>query len=252
MSSPDPTDRSPVGCATGVASDTCASTLEPALYLHEYTSAGVSVRGIVALLDLPGAAGRGPPARGRARRPGGASSPTGCARCRSTRPRSCSCTAARSRSATLLDEVDRGRPPDLVYTDRGDQLQRIWRITDPDVQATLDDALADARAVIADGHHRYAAAAGSRPQRPGTGWDQTLVMLIDQADTPLQLVRDPPHRSPADAEQGRGRSAASAATTSAGTPAATRRWPSSRTRSSCTTVSTGPRCDPSAPSPLLV
>ena len=55
------------------------------------------------------------------------------------------------------------------------------------MQATLEEALTDARAVIADGHHRYAAAVRLQAQRAGTGWDQTLVMLIDQADTPLQL-----------------------------------------------------------------
>ena len=32
-------------------------------------------------------------------------------------------------------------PPDLTYTDRADQLQRIWRITDPEVQAALEEAL---------------------------------------------------------------------------------------------------------------
>jgi uncharacterized protein (DUF1015 family) len=41
--------------------------------------------------------------------------------------------------------------------------------------------------VIADGHHRYAAALELAAQLPGTGWEQTLVMLVDQTDTPLQL-----------------------------------------------------------------
>ena len=51
-------------------------------------------------------------------------------------------------------------------------------------------------------------------------------MLIDQADTPLQLCaihRTIPRLHADHGREGLGRSAA---TTSAGTPAATRRWPS--------------------------
>src|SRR3546814_8020828 len=77
--------------------------------------------------------------------------------------------------------------PNLVYTDRADQLQRVWRITDPSTLTLLTSSLADTRVVIADGHHRYAATQQLRATHPGTGWEQTLVMLVDQDDTPLQL-----------------------------------------------------------------
>ncbi len=65
----------------------------PALYLHEYTSAGVSIRGVVALLDLPGGRGTGSSRTRTCTPTRSPSSPTGWPRCRSTRPRSCSCTA---------------------------------------------------------------------------------------------------------------------------------------------------------------
>ncbi len=157
----------------------------PALYLHEYTSAGVSIRGIVALLDLPGARDRVFPHE---------DVHADQVRTLADRMAEMSLNPApillMHRGPAAVREVLRSTAataPDLTYTDRADQLQRVWRITDPGVQATLQAALADARAVIADGHHRYAAAARLQSQRPGTGWDQTLVMLIDQADTPLQL-----------------------------------------------------------------
>ena len=157
----------------------------PALYLHEYTSAGVSIRGIVALLDLNGAAGRVFPhedvhpdqVRQLADRMAEMS----------LNPAPILLMHRGPASVREVLTTTAAGPPDLTYTDRADQLQRIWRITDPQVQATLEEALADARAVIADGHHRYAAAVRLQAQRAGTAWDQTLVMLIDQADTPLQL-----------------------------------------------------------------
>jgi uncharacterized protein (DUF1015 family) len=157
----------------------------PAIYLHEYTSAGVSIRGIVALLDLPRGRGRvfphedvdGDQVRQLADRMADMSLNPAPILLMHRGP-----AAVRE---TLRDTASAA--PDLVYTDRADQLQRIWRITDPAVQAALAEMLAGSRAVIADGHHRYAAATRLQAQRPGTGWDRTLVMLIDQADTPLQL-----------------------------------------------------------------
>ena len=157
----------------------------PALYLHEYTSAGVTIRGLVALLDLTRASGRVFPHEDvhadQVRQLADRMSEM------SLNPAPILLMHRGPATVREVLESTAAHPPDLVYTDRADQLQRIWRITDAGVQATLEDALTDVRAVIADGHHRYAAAASLQAQRSGTGWDQTLVMLIDQADTPLQL-----------------------------------------------------------------
>lgn len=91
-----------------------------------------------------------------------------------------------ARARELLADSVAG-DPDLVYTDRAGQLQRVWRITDPSRIAALSESLSDSRPVIADGHHRWAAARRLHQAHPSTAWAQTLVMLIDQDDTPLQL-----------------------------------------------------------------
>ncbi|KQY54407.1 MULTISPECIES: DUF1015 family protein [unclassified Nocardioides] len=158
---------------------------DPALYVHEYTSAGVTIRGLVALVDLPASESRifahedvqDAQVQQLAHR----------MREMSLNPAPILLMHRGTPSVRdVLHETTRGEPQ-LVYTDRGDQLQRIWRITDPDTVSLLRAEVADTHAVIADGHHRYAAAQQLRTDEPGTGWDQTLVMLIDQADTPLQL-----------------------------------------------------------------
>jgi len=159
--------------------------LEAGLYLHEYTSAGLTVRGLVGNLDLLRAGGAVLPHEGVH---------AGQVTQLADRMREMSLNPApillmHRGTPGLRAQVDRvaEAAPQLVYTDRSDQLQRIWRITDPDAQAALTTALAGTRAVIADGHHRYAAARQLRDENPSSGWADTLVMLIDQDDTPLQL-----------------------------------------------------------------
>lgn len=155
------------------------------LYLHEYTSAGVSVRGIVATLELgPGQAAVLPH--------------------EDVHPAQVEQLAQRMREMQLNPApillIHRGdsalraavksataSPPQISFTDRGEQLHRIWRIEDAELQRRITEALQTRRAVIADGHHRYAAAMALRAETPGTSWERTLVMLVDQGDTPLQL-----------------------------------------------------------------
>lgn len=159
--------------------------LEAGLYLHEYTSAGMTVRGLVGNLDLLRV--------GDAVLPHEAVHTAQVAQL-ADRMREMSLNPApillmHRGSPDLRAQVDKvaAATPQLVYTDRSDQLQRIWRITDHDTQTALSAALAGSRAVIADGHHRYAAARQLRDESPESGWADTLVMLIDQDDTPLQL-----------------------------------------------------------------
>jgi uncharacterized protein (DUF1015 family) len=76
---------------------------------------------------------------------------------------------------------------------------RIWRLTDRRLLAVIDADLADRQALIADGHHRYAAyralwARGrSRPHAEGTQQPNTravsngLAMLVDARRHPLRL-----------------------------------------------------------------
>lgn len=158
---------------------------EPALYVHEYTSAGVPVRGIVAAMELPVPEGSVLPHE-------------------EVNPSQVRQLANRMATMALnpapilllnegssavraqLDAV-MAQEPTWSFTDRGEQLQRVWRVTDAARQAALTDPLARTRMVVADGHHRWDAAIELQGRHPGTGWDRTLVMVIDQADAALQL-----------------------------------------------------------------
>lgn len=158
---------------------------EAGLYLHEYTSAGMSVRGLVGNLELA-------PAESLVL-PHEAVNPTQVHQL-ATRMREMTLNPApillmHRGSAELRAAVDQvaAAAPHLSYTDRGEQLHRIWRISEREEQTRLTAALRAETLVIADGHHRYAAARELFQEQPGTGWDRTLVMLVDQSDTPLQL-----------------------------------------------------------------
>ena len=157
----------------------------PALYVHEYTSNGISIRGIVAAVDLAATAGRVFPHEGvheaQVDQLAQLMSDT------SLNPAPILLMHRGPESARVVLRATCAGDPHLVYTDRGDQLQRVWRITNPEHVADLSAALAGTQAVVADGHHRLAAAHRLRSAHPQPGWDQPLGMLVDQDDTPLQL-----------------------------------------------------------------
>src|SRR4051812_45615767 len=77
---------------------------------------------------------------------------------------------------------------------------RLWIVTDPGLQASIATELAGTQALIADGHHRYAAYLRLQqelraPDAPAdtSPWDFGLAMLVDQHDHPLRI--GPIHRS---------------------------------------------------------
>lgn len=155
------------------------------LYLHEYTSHGMTVRGVVGALGLAGAESHVHPHE-------------------KVHPQQVEQLVERMEAMALnpgpILTIHRGPasvrevldilsadPPDFVYTDRADQLHRIWRLPVGAAHDQVADALRDAHVVIADGHHRYEAARRLHARHLDTGWDRTLVMVVDQDDTPLQL-----------------------------------------------------------------
>ncbi len=163
---------------------------EPALYLHEYTVNGITVRGLVGALELSHRAGPGDPA---AVLPHEAIHPRQ-ARELADRMREMQLNPApvllvHRGPAAVRDIVRRAASaePVRVYRDRHDQSQRIWALRDPDQIARVDAALADAEVLLADGHHRYAAYLSLQEERPGTPWDRGLAMLVDHDDTPIFL-----------------------------------------------------------------
>jgi uncharacterized protein (DUF1015 family) len=86
---------------------------------------------------------------------------------------------------------------------------RVWAITDPAALAAIAADLAPQQALIADGHHRYAAylelQARERAAGAGPGpWDYGLAMLVDSSAYPPRI--NPIHRvipglRPADAAE---------------------------------------------------
>lgn len=163
----------------------------PAVYLHEYTSGGLTIRGLVGLIDVSRRA-TDPDQRAILPHEG-------------VHPRQVTELAEKMTELGvnpapillvhrgpaairhLLDELMAQQPPEHDYTDRTKQRHRIWPIEDRDQLELIDRHLGDAHAVIADGHHRYAAYLQLQRSNPGTGWDRGLAMLVDQDDTPLFL-----------------------------------------------------------------
>lgn len=54
-----------------------------------------------------------------------------------------------------LREAVKGAPPDVSFTDEKGEAHRMWVITDPEAIGKVQQAMADKRIFIADGHHRY-------------------------------------------------------------------------------------------------
>jgi uncharacterized protein (DUF1015 family) len=112
-----------------------------------------------------------------------------------------------SATSRLVDLTAEERTPlACTVTDDG-VTHRIWALTDPAEQADVAADLAERTALIADGHHRYAAydelRASMRATEQGDGpWDYGLAFLVDADSYPLRLGpihRVIPHLDPAEA-----------------------------------------------------
>ncbi|HYG94683.1 MAG TPA: DUF1015 family protein [Nocardioides sp.] len=169
---------------------------EPALYLHEYTAAGITVRGLVGALDVSRRATR---PEDRAVLPHEGIHPAQ-ADDLADRMAEMELNPApillvhrgSERSREILDRIAL-QDPDRQFTDRSEQQHRIWAVREPAVLGELAAELAPSRALIADGHHRYAAYLRLQGRGPGGPCDRGLAMLVDQTSTPLFL--GPIHRT---------------------------------------------------------
>jgi uncharacterized protein (DUF1015 family) len=100
-------------------------------------------------------------------------------------------------ASRLLDlAADTREPLACAVTDDG-VTHRLWALTDPAEQAAIAADLATRNALIADGHHRYAAyeqlRAELRAEGAGPGpWDFGLAFIVDADAYPLRL--GPIHR----------------------------------------------------------
>ncbi len=94
-------------------------------------------------------------------------------------------------TAQITEQVLRGEPLIAVHTEDGIWHQ-LWGVTDTAEQAAIATDLASYQALIADGHHRYAAylqlQARKRTAGAGPGpWDAGLALLVDSTAFPPRI-----------------------------------------------------------------
>ncbi|MEU0715756.1 DUF1015 domain-containing protein [Streptomyces lavendulocolor] len=94
--------------------------------------------------------------------------------------------AATASGSAVVDGVTK-RPP-LAVARIGRVTHSVWACTDRREQTVIARHLAGASALVADGHHRYAAGHRLSAEQPRGPWGQSLALLVDQATHPLQLT----------------------------------------------------------------
>jgi uncharacterized protein (DUF1015 family) len=95
-------------------------------------------------------------------------------------------------ASDAVDATRDGEPWLEAETDNGAE-HRIWRIDSPELLAEIETELARHEALIADGHHRYAAYLERQLREPYRRTAEVgLAMLVDYSRHPLTL--DPIHR----------------------------------------------------------
>lgn len=97
--------------------------------------------------------------------------------------------------AELFFDLTDEELPLLDVTDDAGVQHRLWYVNAPDALSTIQDELESRTLVLADGHHRYAAALAYRDeQRARTpnasgdeAWNYALMLLVDVEDPGLQF-----------------------------------------------------------------
>lgn len=164
---------------------------DPALYVYQYTSGAHTVRGVVGALGLRDPAG-GTVLPHEGVMPGPVHDRAELiARTRSNLEPILLVYDGDGAASAIVDQVtDEQRIIDTVAADGSGHT--VWRISDPAALDEIARDLAPRRALIADGHHRYAAYRRVQASQSGPEWDFGLAMLVDQRRYPLQL--GPIHR----------------------------------------------------------
>ena len=94
-------------------------------------------------------------------------------------------------TAQIIDRAIGREPLVTIHTDDG-IWHRLWAVTDPAEQAEIAADLGSHQALIADGHHRYAAylQLQARKRKAGAGpgpWDAGLALLVDSTEYPPRI-----------------------------------------------------------------
>lgn len=93
------------------------------------------------------------------------------------------------RAAAVVEAAAAG-PPLLATTTADGTRHRLWAVTDPAGQAAVAADLATCRALIADGHHRWAMYLRLQHEHrhlAHSPWDWGMVLLVDTARYPLRV-----------------------------------------------------------------
>jgi uncharacterized protein (DUF1015 family) len=171
----------------------------PTLYVYEYTAEQATVRGLIGLVGLR-TEDEGVILPHEDVMPGPVEDRTVLMRTTETNLEPILLVHEGSdRLAALVDDATRGKAlADFVALDGS--CHRLWAITDGACHRAIADQLAGSTALIADGHHRYAAylALQRELRDPGSPdgaspWDHGLAMLVDQRSHALRV--GPIHRS---------------------------------------------------------
>jgi len=164
---------------------------DPALYAYQYTAGAHTVRGLVGALGL-----RDPRSGVVLPHEGVMPGPVNdraelIARTRSNLEPILLVYDGGGAASDVVDQVsDEQRIIDTVASDGSSHT--VWRISDAGTLADVARDLAPQRALIADGHHRYAAYRRVQSSASDPELDYGLAMLVDQQRYPLQL--GPIHR----------------------------------------------------------
>lgn len=95
--------------------------------------------------------------------------------------------SGRGAASLAADRTCHDRAPLVDTRTRDGTRHRLWAISDPAAHARIGADLAERTALIADGHHRYAAYLRLREREPGTGWSHGLAFLVDSDAHPPRL-----------------------------------------------------------------
>jgi uncharacterized protein (DUF1015 family) len=172
---------------------------EPGLYLYQYTVDAVTVRGLIGLVGLREESDRVILPHEEVM-PGPVEDRTILMRTTLTNLEPILLVhQGTARLRELLEAASR-RPPLVDFDERDGSHHRMWSLTDPADHVAVAHELAAGQALIADGHHRYAAYVALQDDMrdpaaaPGESpWDYGLAMLVDQNDYPMTI--GPIHRS---------------------------------------------------------
>ena len=101
-------------------------------------------------------------------------------------------SATEEGATAIVDRVTGERTPLVSITTEDGVTHRLWRIGDSAEQPAISADLAGRRALIADGHHRYAAYLDLQAEMHAAGlgagpWDYGLAFLVDSAAYPPRL-----------------------------------------------------------------